>query len=293
MVKNDKQDKRLNEVIRVQKRHSSFVMMDKGFLENPNLSWKAKGILAYLLSKPDDWCVIVRDVINHSTDGKGAVYSGLNELKEEGHYTKVPIRDERGKIIRWESNIYECRMSQESEAATTAPPLPTFQEMDNQDMDKPYLENWERNNNYINLTENNCTKNQSSQSGKIDMTDKIEGYTAMIHENIDYNGLCISQKSEIQMVDELVAIMVDVMVVDTKTIRVDGEDKPRALVRHRLNQLNYHDVIHVLDGFKSLTSHIKNKKAYLLTMLYNSKMEMNAHYTNAVAANQWEGGGHQ
>ncbi|GHU76592.1 hypothetical protein FACS1894188_09350 [Clostridia bacterium] len=35
-------DKRLNEVIRVQKRPNSFITMDKGFVENPNLSWKAK-----------------------------------------------------------------------------------------------------------------------------------------------------------------------------------------------------------------------------------------------------------
>ena len=49
------EDKRLNEVIRVQKRPSSFVMMDKSFLEDTRLSYKAKGILAYLLSKPDNW----------------------------------------------------------------------------------------------------------------------------------------------------------------------------------------------------------------------------------------------
>lgn len=54
---NMSEDKKLNEVIRVKKRPSNFVMMDKTFLEDDRLSYKAKGLLAYLLSKPDDWKV--------------------------------------------------------------------------------------------------------------------------------------------------------------------------------------------------------------------------------------------
>ena len=87
------EDKRLNEVIRVQKRPSNFVMMDKSFLEDIRLSYKAKGILAYLLSKPDNWKVIVGNLVNYSTDGKASVYAGLKELKECGYYEKIPIRN--------------------------------------------------------------------------------------------------------------------------------------------------------------------------------------------------------
>ena len=78
------EDKCLNEVIRVQKRKNNFVMMDKEFLENESLSGKAKGILAYLLSKPDNWKVIAGNLINSATDGKGSVYKGLAELSEHG-----------------------------------------------------------------------------------------------------------------------------------------------------------------------------------------------------------------
>ena len=46
------EDRRLDEVIRVRKSPNSFVTMDKSFLEDSRLSYKAKGILAYLLSKP-------------------------------------------------------------------------------------------------------------------------------------------------------------------------------------------------------------------------------------------------
>ena len=146
MSKTNKADKRLNEVIRVQKLPSNFVMLDKGFLENPELSWKAKGILAYLLSKPDNWKVIVKDLVNHATDGKSAVYSGLNELKGMGHYQKNPVRDNDGKrISHWEGTISEVPM--DSLVNTPSSLLPNFQEIDNQDIDNQYIENRERSNN--------------------------------------------------------------------------------------------------------------------------------------------------
>ena len=67
------EDKRLDEVIRVRKRPNNFVMIDKTFLEDERLSFKAKGILAYLLSKPDNWKVIVGNLVKYSNDGKSAV----------------------------------------------------------------------------------------------------------------------------------------------------------------------------------------------------------------------------
>ncbi|MBR4026800.1 MAG: hypothetical protein IKJ01_04495 [Lachnospiraceae bacterium] len=106
------EDKKLNEIIRVQKRPKRFVVMDKTFLEDSRLSFKAKGILAYLLSKPDDWKVVVGNLVNYSADGKSAVYAGLRELKEYGYYEKVPVRNEQGtRIIRWESVVYEVPRS--------------------------------------------------------------------------------------------------------------------------------------------------------------------------------------
>ena len=142
-----KKDKRLNEIIRVKRRPSSFVTMDKGFLENAALSWKAKGILAYLLSKPDNWKVVVGDVIKHATDGKAAVYNGLAELSRHGYYEKIPIRDGAGqRISHWESTVYELPKT-ENPKKTPPPLLSGFQDIGNQDTDNQDTENRERNNN--------------------------------------------------------------------------------------------------------------------------------------------------
>lgn len=291
-----KEDKRLNEVIRVQKRPNNFVMIDKGFLENPNLSWKAKGVLAYLLSKPDNWKVITRDLVNRSTDGKSAVYSGLKELKEYGYYQKIPIRDDKGIFERWESTVYECPT--ESLINTLFSPLTDFPEMDKPKMENPDMENRERNNNYINKNYKPVSNNQSSQSVGTDGQDRtdntlqeIEAYRELIKEHIDYDSFKLAHTADLELIDAIIAIMVDVLVSDSVYVTVAGENKPRELVKNVLLQLNYSDIEHVIVQFQKQTAPIKKKKQYLLSMLYNSPQERKAHYTNLVISDMWNGGG--
>ena len=106
----------MGEVLRIKKHSNNYVILDKTFLEDDGLTWKAKGILTYLLSRPDGWEVRVSDLVKHSQDGKTAVYSALKELKEAGYYQKVPVRDEKYRIIRWESTISELPMTDQENA---------------------------------------------------------------------------------------------------------------------------------------------------------------------------------
>lgn len=95
-------------IIRVEKsKENPYVILNKTALYDPNLSYKAKGIFAYLMSKPDGWKCIVSDLIKHAKDGRDSVYAGLKELKENGYMIKRPIKDDKGKIIEWEEVIYE------------------------------------------------------------------------------------------------------------------------------------------------------------------------------------------
>lgn len=83
-----------------------FVMMDKRALSDPKLSYKAKGILAYLLSRPDNWTINVSDVVNHSPDGEFAVRTGIKELIAAGYVQRKVERNEKH-IIRWVMEVYE------------------------------------------------------------------------------------------------------------------------------------------------------------------------------------------
>ena len=151
-------------------------------LEDERLSFKAKGILGYLLSKPDNWKVIVGDLVKRSTDGKASVYSGLNELKKYGYYAKRPVRNDKGIIVRWESTVYESpvdplagKQEVDKTLANTAPyPLTDYQEMGNPEMDKPNIDNREHNNNYINNNYTTFIKERESKSPPA-LTEKVYG----------------------------------------------------------------------------------------------------------------------
>jgi hypothetical protein len=91
-----------------------FVMIDRRPIENPALSWKAKGILAYLLSRPDDWVIRFKDLVNRSTDGGHMVRAAMKELKAAGHI-KVTTEREGGRITRWVYQVYEIPLVENQE----------------------------------------------------------------------------------------------------------------------------------------------------------------------------------
>lgn len=90
------------------KKNENFTIVDNGYLNDPNLSFKAKGILTYLLSLPGDWVIYFEEVITHSKDGIKSFRSGVDELINEGYIYRYPVR-ENGVIIRWETEIYEVK----------------------------------------------------------------------------------------------------------------------------------------------------------------------------------------
>ena len=83
-------------IFRRDKKRYRFVQIDAEAIENSQLSWKAKGILTYILSKPDTWEVYLSDIVKHSTDKKDSVNSGLLELIENGYITRTERRNAKG-----------------------------------------------------------------------------------------------------------------------------------------------------------------------------------------------------
>lgn len=91
---------------RNKKRVNPFVQIDKNMLSDSKISWKAKGILAYLLSKPDGWVTYLVDIEKQSTDGRDSVRAGVKELLESGYLERKRVR-EGGKFRGWEYSVYE------------------------------------------------------------------------------------------------------------------------------------------------------------------------------------------
>ncbi|MFJ8220883.1 DnaD domain-containing protein [Bacillus cereus] len=93
-------------IFRVKKDNNYSVINNTG-LKDKRLSWKAKGILAYILTLPDDWVFYREELSQHAKDGINSLRAGMKELKEYGYIKRFPIRDEKNKIVRWETIIYE------------------------------------------------------------------------------------------------------------------------------------------------------------------------------------------
>jgi hypothetical protein len=73
-----------------QKRTQNYTVIPNEMLNNPSLSFKAKAILSYLLSKPDCWSVYLSQLAKASADGYESVVSGMNELIANRYVFRKP-----------------------------------------------------------------------------------------------------------------------------------------------------------------------------------------------------------
>lgn len=91
----------------IKDKNNPYVMMNKYALEDEKISWKAKGILAYLLSLPDDWKIYESELQNHAKDGKDSLAAGIKELEQAGYIKKSKIRNLKGQITGTNYEVYE------------------------------------------------------------------------------------------------------------------------------------------------------------------------------------------
>jgi hypothetical protein len=163
--------KGISEIIRVKRVPNSFVQMHKGFFEDTRLSFKAKGILGYLLTKPDSWEVRIGDLVNRSKDGRDSIYAGLKELREHGYFRKSQVRDDKGRLSHWECVICEVPMtvidSPHTEKPYTAEPCLEIPHTGNPETAKLYTgkpNTGKPNTENPSLSNNKRTNNQSSEN---------------------------------------------------------------------------------------------------------------------------------
>ncbi|NIF78891.1 hypothetical protein F3J20_16105 [Paraburkholderia sp. Cy-641] len=94
-------------IIRAPRPDRDFTVIANRVLNDPRLSWAARGMLAHLLSKPDHWSVNVQALINETqacsrASGRDAVYRTLDELNEAGYIARRRLAD--GSVV---TTVYE------------------------------------------------------------------------------------------------------------------------------------------------------------------------------------------
>lgn len=168
-------------IIRVSKKENPFAQIDKTGLYDARLSWDAKAVLCYLLTKPDDWEANVVDIACHSSDGITVVRSALKELQKFGYVEYKIFKNSKGQISEKKYIIYEVPITEMNENSAIShrknksnkphsgklnmeikenEPHSTFPNEEKPDLDKPNeekpdLDNLKHNNNEYSNIENN------------------------------------------------------------------------------------------------------------------------------------------
>lgn len=86
-------------IIKVSKKKTNFTVIDNTGIQDKELSWKAKGLLCYLISLPDDWEINISDLKSRSKDGRDSTSAGIQELIENGYIIRQSFRNEGGQFI--------------------------------------------------------------------------------------------------------------------------------------------------------------------------------------------------
>lgn len=89
----------------------NYTVINNVGLRDDRLSWKARGLLSYMLSLPDDWIFRDLELTNHAPDGKESTKKGLKELEQYGYLVKQQSRGERGKFATNDWLLYEVPLT--------------------------------------------------------------------------------------------------------------------------------------------------------------------------------------
>lgn len=89
------------------KESGDFVTVHKAFVFDNKLSAKAKGILLYFLSRPDNWQIYTSEVVKHMNDGQKSINSGIQELIKSKYVHRIQKRTDNGIFNGYEYLVYE------------------------------------------------------------------------------------------------------------------------------------------------------------------------------------------
>ena len=86
----------------------NYTVLDNGFLRNRKMLLKARGLLATILSLPNDWRFSIRGLAAILPDGRASIENTVQELEKAGHIRRPKQkRGERGRFLPGEWDVYE------------------------------------------------------------------------------------------------------------------------------------------------------------------------------------------
>jgi hypothetical protein len=87
-------------------REKDWTIIPNDLLQDKTLSWEARGLLCYLISRPKDWAVRKKDLENQSPVGEYAVATILKELEEARYIYRQKTRNKKGQWV-WITWVFD------------------------------------------------------------------------------------------------------------------------------------------------------------------------------------------
>ncbi len=282
-------------VFRVEKT-KDYTVISNHHLRDTNLSLKAKGLLSLMLSLPETWNYTLTGLAQICKEGVDSIRSGIKELEEQGYIERHRIRNEKGQLTEAEYIIRECLATpSEADKPTLEAPVQSTPMFGAPTLENPTLDRTTQLNiDITNIDESNTDSikypsiNQKAQSKDDDRwIDKYNQNIALIKNNIDYDALVYSYDKS--MLDEIVAVMAEVLTVDAPYYTIENKQYPTELVRARFLEIDYDKLEAFLLEFTRRSDEIRNIKAYLISALFNVPATADINLANMVRSDMYAG----
>mgnify|MGYP000891587538 CR=1 FL=1 len=105
-----------------------------------------------------------------------------------------------------------------------------------------------------------------------------KSYKNILKEKIEYDILKESKNLNKDVLDEVVELMTDVLESKSETTNVNSQKVNTETVKSRFLKLTSEHIQYALESIERTKTHIRNIRAYLITVIYNSYTSMNSYY---------------
>tara|TARA_R110000787_G_scaffold229259_7_gene336833 strand:+ start:1830 stop:2651 length:822 start_codon:yes stop_codon:yes gene_type:complete len=94
-------------IIRINKKESGYTLMSNIHLNDKKLSLKAKGLLSFMLTKPNNWDFSVMGLVSQVKESKTGVMSSMTELIDLKYVKRFQQKSVKGTFSSCDYDVYE------------------------------------------------------------------------------------------------------------------------------------------------------------------------------------------
>ncbi len=188
-------------VVRVEKTRD-FTVMSNAHLRDKALSFKAKGVMSFMLSLPEDWNYSVEGLALFASDGRDAVNTAVRELAAAGYVERRQAHDERGRMAGYEYVVHEAPIAPPPGGPCAGNPSAGEPSTENPSTGKPSTENREQLSTDGKSTEEPITEAPSTEGGSGGRTAKAKKAR---HRHGGYGNVMLSDEDLAKLQSEFPA----------------------------------------------------------------------------------------